>query len=45
MFDSKKSMTDVIIESQSVSSPTPFTFTAIIKVQIVMGMVLILPEV
>ncbi|KAK9991085.1 hypothetical protein SO802_026070 [Lithocarpus litseifolius] len=45
MFDSLKSMTDVIIESKSVSSPTKFTYGTAIEVQIVMGMVLSLPGV
>ena len=44
MSDFLKSMTDVIIESKSVSSPAPFTFVIATEVQAVMDMVLSLPR-
>ena len=45
MSDSLKSMTDVIIESKSISSPAPFTSTTAIEVRAVMDLVLSLPRV
>nr|POE84039.1 hypothetical protein CFP56_39431 [Quercus suber] len=45
MSDSLKSMTDVIIESKSISNPAPFTSTTTIEVQAVMDLVLSLPRV
>ena len=45
MSNSLKNISDVIVESRSVSTRTPFAFTATIEVQAVMDIVLSLPEV
>ena len=45
LSDSLKSMTDVIIESKSVSSPAPFTSATATEIQAVIDMVLSLLEV
>ena len=45
MSDSLKNILDVIIESRSISTRTPFASTAAIEVQAVMDMLLTLPRV
>ena len=45
MFDSLKNILDVIVESRSTSTRTPFASTTAIEVQAVMDMLLALPRV
>ena len=45
MSDSLKNILDVIVESRSISTRTPFASTAAIEVQAVMDMLLTLPRV
>ena len=45
MSDSLKNISNVIIESRSVSTRTPFASIATVEVQVVMDMVLTFPRV
>ena len=45
MSDSLKNISDVIVESRSIITRTPFASTAVIEVQAVMDMLLTLPRV
>ena len=45
MYDSLKSISDVIVESRSVSTRTPFAFTIATEVKAILDMLLSLPRV